>query len=87
VKPGETELQMTERHVRTGIGCLTRQRQLVARIDKDDPSYQAARQLLALFQRTQILHLRHRRRLLARGRDAFHFEAAVPLQLLVPLPD
>jgi hypothetical protein len=63
VRPGETELQMTERHVRTGNRCVLRQRELVRSMDEHDASLGQAKRLLDLMERLQHLHLRHHRRL------------------------
>jgi hypothetical protein len=71
VTPRETELEMAERHVRTGNRCVLRQRQLVRSMDEDDASLMQAKRLLDLMERLQSLHLRHHRRLRLAGEPSF----------------
>jgi hypothetical protein len=61
--PGETELEMTERHVRAGNRCVLRQRQLVRTMAADDAGLMQAKRLLDLMERIQRLHLLHHHRL------------------------
>lgn len=60
----ETELQMLDRHIRTGARHISRQREIIDRLIELGAPAEQAIELLDLFQVTQALHIAHRERLL-----------------------
>ena len=63
MRPGETERQMVERHVREGQVTLERQSALMDRLTRLSLPIENASALLALFQRVQAEHIAHLGRL------------------------
>ncbi|TGQ12686.1 hypothetical protein EN809_027780 [Mesorhizobium sp. M2E.F.Ca.ET.166.01.1.1] len=60
----ETQLQMLDRHIRTGARHIYRQREIIDRLTELGAPAEQALELLDLFEVTQALHIAHRERLL-----------------------
>jgi len=61
----EAELAMVKRHVRDGKRCVTRQREIVAHLEKNGHPTESARALLTSFEEVQVLHKQHLARLMS----------------------
>jgi hypothetical protein len=59
VMHAETELEMVERHVRQGERHVARQREILAELGRGGHSTAFARDLLVLFEWTQLQHRIH----------------------------
>src|SRR5262245_62337756 len=64
-RPFETRIQMALRHVREGAERIARQRQLVGGLRRAGYPADTAERLLAIFEETQVLHVRHLERLVS----------------------
>ncbi len=62
--PGETDIEMVQRHVREGEGQVARQRELVDSLPLESELAETARALLAQFEDMQEMHRAHLARLL-----------------------
>jgi hypothetical protein len=63
-RPGETELEMVQRHVREGEEHVARQREIVGRLPPSNEIAGIARALLTEFEDTLAAHRDHLARLL-----------------------
>jgi hypothetical protein len=59
----ETELEMVHRHISEGIAGITRQRDIIARLESAGNSTEISERLLALYERVQLCHEAHLARL------------------------
>jgi len=59
----ERHLRQAERHVAAGQQHISRQRELIAQLERDDHDTSAAKSLLAQFEELQMMHIAHRDRL------------------------
>lgn len=59
----EAHLAQADRHVHRGDEIITEQKQRVAELERDGHDTKAARELLALFEEVQRVHLADRNRL------------------------
>ncbi|TIV79731.1 MAG: hypothetical protein E5V93_09040 [Mesorhizobium sp.] len=60
----ETQIQMLNRHIRTGARHISRQREIIDRLTELGAPPELAVELLDLFEVMQELHIAHRERLL-----------------------
>ena len=66
MRPGETELQMVQRHVADGKRHIADQRALITKLERMGADTVAAETLLGNFSDMQALHLEHLARLQSR---------------------
>ena len=66
----EKHLAQAERHVADGERHITRQRQIIAELERDGHDAGSAKELLTIFEETQAIHIADRDRLKEEARIA-----------------
>jgi hypothetical protein len=66
----EKHLAQAEQHVADGERHITRQRQIIAELERDDHDAGSAKELLTIFEETQAIHIADRDRLKEEARIA-----------------